>query len=192
MLEWWMMFEGRVKDVRRVSVTGTPTFALKNVAVSLLFIFLEKIEKSRFFSKVFWLFGLIFWALELRDGSQIVDLVEIYRSKFLLFIFVPWASCLRSKYMIFWTYFLIFQCFSFFRVFYPTTHPIWLKIRILRVFLLRIPFSICIQVQKNVFPWSKNFHFSGKPQKAEKTEFLTFSISSFFITYNSVSTMYVS
>ena len=62
---------------------------------------IEKVEKSRFVSKVFWLFVLIFWALEVQDRSQIVDLVEIYRSKFLLFIFVPWASCLRSKYMIF-------------------------------------------------------------------------------------------
>ena len=69
------------------------------MAVSLLFIFLEKVEKSRFVSKVFWLFGLIFWALEVRDGSQIVDLVEIYRSKFLFLIFEPWASCLRPKYM---------------------------------------------------------------------------------------------
>ena len=149
-------------------------------------------RKNEYVSKVFWLFAFFFSPLEVRDGSQIVDLVEIYRSKFLLFIFVPWVSCLRSKYMIFWIFFLFFECFSFFRVFYPTTHPIWLKIRILRVFLLRIPFSICIQVQKNVFPWSKNFHFSGKPKKIKKPEFITFSISSFFITYSSVSTMYVS
>ena len=92
------------------------------LAVSLLFIFLEKFEKSKFFSKVFLLFGLIFWALELRDGSQIVDLVEIYRSKFLLFIIVPWVSCLRSKYMICLIIFLIFQCFSFFV--YSTPQPI--------------------------------------------------------------------
>ena len=51
-----------------------------------------------FFPKVFWHFGLIFSPLEVRDGSQIVDLVEIYRSNFLFFIFEPWTSCLRPKY----------------------------------------------------------------------------------------------
>ena len=65
------------------------------MAVSLLFIFYEKVEKTTFVSKVFWYFGLICWALG--DGSQIVDLVEIYRPNFLLFIFDPWTSCLRSK-----------------------------------------------------------------------------------------------
>ena len=48
----------------------------------------------------FWLFGLIFSPLEVRDGSQIVDLVEIYRSNFLFFIFEPWTSCLRPKYVL--------------------------------------------------------------------------------------------